>query len=205
MAKNLSRGFSIIQILIGAVLLGSLAMAFVSFLNLANKGQKNVQNSVDFDILKTSLNLVFNTKACDGSLFSAASSPTMLSFSIPSTLNVGQNLFPAGVPKLKIGEVRHGSTPIVTLGKTLPGGLKIEQLEIIEAIYDGVQVLGSNPLTDTYHAFSSVVMMEGKKQEGSLGAKVLKTQISVRLLAQAGSPNQGESKSAEAIVKLFHS
>lgn len=191
MKRLRSSGFTIIEVIVAGLLLLGLAFAFFQFLNNAMKGQKNVQNAVDFDILKTSLNLVFNTKACDGSLYTTGATPALLSFVIPPTLTLGQNLFPTGTPKLPIGEIKHGGSTIVKINDMLPGQLKIDKLEITEAVFDGSQILGPNPATDTYHAFSTIIAIQATKAEGSMGRKVLSTNMSVRLLAQAGTTNTG--------------
>jgi len=181
-----------IEVIVASLILAAISFAFIQFLNNAQKGQKNLQNSVDFDILKTSLNMVFNTKACDSSLYAGtgATAP-LVSFSIPSPLVIGQNLFPTGTTKLSISEIRHGSSTVVKLGETLQGGLKIEKLEITDAIFDGTQLMGPNPATDTYNAFSSMIVLEASRLNASASFKTLKTTLSVRLLAQASGANAG--------------
>lgn len=179
------RGFSLIQVLVASSLMVILIMAFVSFLNFATKGQKNVQNSVDFDIIKTSMNMVFNTRACDGSLYKNATDN--IEFILPAGMTLGDNLL-SGASKIDIYEVRHGDSKVVRLGESVMGGLKINRLEVTDAIYDGDQVVDGVK----YKAFAARIFIEVTKPTGSLGAKTLSSTMSVRLLAIGAGANQGK-------------
>lgn len=180
-------GFSLIEALVAMAIMGIVVMAFMAFLKTAQKGQKNVQQSVDFDMFKTSLNLVFNTKACDGSLRDSGGQPMSISWSsAPTSANPTVTLPAGGLP---IAEVRHGSTTLAKLNEVVPfnstSGLQLTRFHIVEAIYDGDQTAKS-PITNldvTYKALSALIEIEAQKPSGSLGAKKLSTKISVRLLA----------------------
>jgi len=173
-------GFSILQAMVGMAILGIAAAGFMTFLNTAQKGQKNVQNAVDFDMFKTSLNLVFNTKACDNSLIGAGGTPLTIAWSSPPAL--GANLIVAGSP-LPIFQVKYGSSLLAEISKSIPhnstGGMTLSKFQVVDAIYDGEQSIGS----DTYKAFSSLIEIEATKASGSLGAQKYSTKIAVRLLA----------------------
>jgi len=168
------------QAMIGMAIMGIAAAGFMTFLNTAQKGQKNVQNAVDFDMFKTSLNLVFNTKACDNSLIGAGGTPLTIAWSSPPVL--GANLIVAGSP-LPIFKIKYGSSILAEISKSIPynstGGMTLSKFEVVEAIYDGEQSIGS----DTYKAFSSLIEIEATKAVGSFGAQKFTTKIGIRLLA----------------------
>lgn len=178
-------GFSIVQVMVGLVLMGIAISGFMAFLNSAQRGQKNVQNSVDFDILKTSLNLVFSTKACNGALYGTGGN--QLSFTFPAPLTMGQNILGAG-NSLPIHEIRHGSTVLVQAAGALDGGMQVERLEIAEAVYDGDTFVDGQ----SYRAFAARILLNIKKADGSLGAKKLTTSLGVKLLARATGPAIGQ-------------
>ncbi len=183
-----SRGFSIIEVLVAAAILGVLSFAFIQFLGGAMKGQKNVQNAVDFDILKTSLNLVMNTKACDGAFRRAGSLPqiTLPSGQSWSTLALGTNVIGPTAP-LSIDQVVQGSSVVAEINKELGGGLKITKMDFTVATYDGTQTV-VDPVTSAstiYRAFASRFRLEVTKQgPNSLGAPGYSTELGVRILVR---------------------
>jgi hypothetical protein len=172
----MSKGFSILQILVASALLAGLGLMLNQILGNASKGQKNVQNSVDFDLLRSSLNLVFNTRACDGAFFKTGS-PLTLSF--PATLSPGTNLVGPG-SAIDIDEIRMGNSVIAKRNSALPGGMRLDTLALSEAIYDGNQVVDGVG----YRAFMSLVKVRATKAQGSYGAQFLETQVAVRILAR---------------------
>ncbi len=193
-------GFSLVELLIAGSILVVLVMGTSQYLLGGLKAQKHVQNAVDFDLLKTSLNLVLNTKACNG----AFSSPTgsSIQFNLPAgttwaTLNSSPpvNIVPAGTP-IPIGQIKLG-TQIVASSippyDDLGGGLKISKLEIPDAIYDGEQVV-IDPVTSlpfTYKAFAASVLVQATKQAGSTGPPVLSKTVAVRFLINPSATNSG--------------
>ncbi len=160
--------------------MGVLALGFSQLLSGAMKGQKHVQNAVDFDILKTSLNQVFSTKACDGALYTGAANTT---FTFPPGLTPGTDLanpasFPDGIP---VDEVRHGISRIARRNDTLSGGLKITSLALTSAIFDGDQAVGGV----NYKALAARFRVKATKLGSSIGSTELEHNLSVRLLANA--------------------
>jgi len=166
-----------VQVLISAALVGLVTMALSQVLNNANKGQKNVQNAVDFDLLRSSLNLVFSTKACDGALLVSGAPVT---FSFPGSMPSGTNIVPAG-SSINIDEIHHGNSTVAKRNSSMSGGMTLSTLAITEAVYDGDQVIGGI----AYKAFAALIKVEATKAVGSYGAPKLSTQIGVRLLAVA--------------------
>ncbi len=189
----MKRGFSLVQVLVAAGLLGVLALGFSQLLSGAMKGQKHVQNAVDFDILKTALNQVFSTKACNGALYTGA---TNTIFVFPPGMAPDDDLanptsFPDGIP---VDEVKHGASRVAKRDDTLSGGLKITSLALTSAIYDGDQsVDGVN-----YKAFAARFQIKATKLGSSIGSTELEHTLSVRLLANAADGKVEKCGNAEA-------
>jgi len=171
-----SKGFSIVQVLVAGAIASVLMVAFGQYLNSAMKGQKSVQNAVDFDILKTSINMVLNTKACDGAFKSNASGDNV-QLSFPATLPLGTNIIAATSP-IAIDNIRQGNTVLATLGLNLGAGMTISSLAFTDAIFDGDQVIGAN----TYKAFVATLNIGAQKAAHSYGAPGYSANFSVRLL-----------------------
>jgi|GEM_PF-2679943 len=175
-------GFSIVMVLVSAALLGLLALGFSEMIGGAMKGQKNVQNAVDFDILKTSMNMVLNTKACDGAFKNAAGNSVELSF--PGSMLLGTNIIAAASP-VPIAKVLQGNSLIAEQGGNLGGGMTISKLELVDAIYDGDQTVGGVP----YKAFVATLNVEATKAAGSYGKQSPQQKFSVRLLILPNAAN----------------
>ena len=77
-------GFSIMQAMIGMAIMGIAAAGFMTFLNTVQKGQKNVQNAVDFDITMSRLSLLLSSKACDGAFQDATHNEVQLFSTAPT-------------------------------------------------------------------------------------------------------------------------
>lgn len=170
-------GFTLIQALVSIAIMTVAILAFTTFLNQAQRTQKGVQNSVDFDMIKTSLNLVLNTKACDGSIQDSSGQP--IKFVLPATLNLGDNLFSNGV-RFEIQKITHGSETIIEANKTL-NGLNFGNIEISDAIYDGDQSINGS----TYKAFITRLLVTATKGKDVLGPKALSFAMSIRVLSRA--------------------
>ncbi len=190
--RQKSQGLSIIEVLVAAAIMGGLAFAFIQFLGGAAKGQKNVQNAVDFDILKTSINLILNTKACDGAIRDNAGLPVTFVFTSP--LPTSGNALSGPVA---IGKMVQGSATILDMTKPdLGGGLKLSKLEITSAVGDGTQSISGV----AYNAYVSVLNVTVTKQAGSLGAPEYSKDFSVRLLVNATN-NRAEKCTTTGVVK----
>jgi len=196
-----TRGFSIVAVLVASAMLGILAVAFSQFLDSASKGQKNLQNAVDFDLLKTNLNLILNTKACDGAFQLPGGAPVQLALPAGQTWSTltttpVSNVIVAGSP-LKIAQIRQNNSTIAEINQSLGGGMTLTKLEFVEATYDGEQSLVVDPTTVpptkiTYKAFLAQLHIEVKKQSGSFGAPFHKANLGVRLLVNpTASTTQG--------------
>ena len=175
------------MVLVAAALLGLLALGFSEMIGGAMKGQKNVQNAVDFDILKTSINMVLNTKACDGAFKDSAGNNVTMNFgTTPLTLSPPTNLIAPGT-SVGINEIYQGNSLIAKNGANLGGRMKISKLEFTDAIYDGDQILGTPAVT--YKAFVATLNVEATKASGSYGNQSPKKTFSVRLLLRPDASN----------------
>ncbi len=166
--RKRSKGFSLLEILVAMALLSVLAVAFITFLNNASKGQKNVQNAVDFDIIKSGLTLVTSTKACDNAFRNADN--TKIKFTFTGTPTLGSDILTG---PLSVAKIFHGNTTIAELGASVGGGMNLEKMAFTSAVYNGIQREGSVD----YKVFTTTLALEAKKQDGSLGAIVLKAPL----------------------------
>ena len=191
-------GFGIIEVVIAIALLGLAALGFSQFLMDASKGQKNVQNSVDFDILKTNVNLVLSSRSCDGAFQTAGGTPVMLTlpagktWATLTTTPVSNVLSPTA--PLKIDQIKQGNTVIAKSGSSL-GGMTLSKLEFVEATYEGEQSVtdtSTPPVTTTYKVFSVQLLIEATKQANSYGAPLLSTTLGTKIMVNpAGGTSDG--------------
>jgi len=99
-------------------LLAILGAISAKMLSNANKGQAAVQNSVDFDVLITSLtNVVLKTDLCGVAL---RSNVGVAKFHPTNTIDSDEQL----------SSIAIGTTSIATLGQNLGGGLSISDLKL---------------------------------------------------------------------------
>lgn len=177
-------GFSLVEMMVVVAIGGLIVLAFSQFINNALKGQKNVQNAVDWDILKTSVNLVLNTKACDGAFLDGGNQLVQFTFKspLPTTGNVLN--VPVAVTKLS-----QGGTPVLDMGKPqLGGGLTLTKVEISNAVADGSEVVGGV----TYNRYASILSVSAKKADASFGAPGYDKTFGVRLLVNPLNANRVE-------------
>jgi len=192
---GVTAGFGLVEILITSAILGVLVLAFNQFLGGALKAQKNVQNAVDFDLLKTNLNLVLGSKACNGAFRQANGS--LLRLDLPTgvtwnTLVPGAKVVSPTAP-LPIGRIQQGSSTIVEAMQNRGGGLEVRKLEFQEATYDGEQTVvdPATGIATIYRAFVAQLRVEAVKL-GAIGLPTLGTNVAVRLLVNdAVSANAG--------------
>ncbi len=125
--KN-NRGFSIVAVLVAAGIMGFLALVFSKMILNSKKGQKSVENSLDFDVLKTTTKMILNKKSlCDNAFRSSGTA---------ATFN------PTLLPQSNFNEIRLGTQIVASPSMTLGGGLVIDKLELS-------QVSGTVPDTIT--------------------------------------------------------
>jgi prepilin-type N-terminal cleavage/methylation domain-containing protein len=211
--RSRTRGFGIIEVVIAIALLGLAALGFSQFLMNASKGQKNVQNSVDFDILKTNINLVLGSRSCDGAFQTSAGTPVVLTlpagktWSTLTTSPVTHVLSPSA--PLRIDQIRQNATIIAQNGTSI-GGMRLSKLEFVEATYEGEQSVtdtSTPPVTTTYKVFSVQLLIEATKQLNSYGAPVLSTTLGTKIMVNpSGAANTGRiercSGTGSASVKI---
>lgn len=192
------QGFSIVMVLVAAALMGLMAVAFSELISTAMKGQKSVQNDVDFDILKTSINVVLSSKACDGAFKNSAGDNVQLSF--PATMPIGTNIIAAASP-VPVQKIILGNSVIAEKGGNLGGGMKISKLEFTDAIYDGDQTLGTPAVK--YKAFVATLNVVAAKT-AAYGSQVLSKAFRVRLLTET-IPSGGVVKLCGNVGVATHS
>jgi len=194
------------MVLVSAALLGLLAIGFSQLIGDASKGQKSVQNAVDFDILKTSINMVLNTKACDGAFRDAAGNIVSLSF--PASLVPGTNII-SGTSPISVQKIMQGNSTIAELGTSLGGGMTVSKLELRDALYDGDQIMGTPAVT--YRAFVASLYVETEKAKGAYGNQKPSKTFSIRLLLKpnvsntAGTVEKCEASSASGMRTITKS
>ncbi len=178
-----SRGFSIIQVLVATAIMGILAVAFTQFISGSMKAQKNVQNSVDFDILKNSINMVLNSQNCQSPIQDSAGKAVKLILSGSPNANGSFLASPVAVER-----VTHGGNSLVAADQDLGAGLKVTKLEVSSAVPDGPNenyMVGS--VSTPFKPYLVNLVLEATKPEGSLGRKVLAQVFVVRMLANQSS------------------
>lgn len=166
-------------------LLTILIFAFTAFLNGAQKGQKNVQNAVDFDILKSSINLVLRSQSCGSALKDSSGNPITFQFAS----NILSNTPASNLP-LDISKINLGGTVLAEKGASLGGGMSIGQIQVVEALYNGDRQVENTPSTTpptytTYKSFASIIKVTANKAAGSFGGQTLSAQFGVELWANA--------------------
>ncbi len=178
--------------MVSGVILFLIMAAFMQFFSGALKGQKNVQNAVDFDILKSSLTLVFNSKACDGAFQTKAGLPidvVLPAGQLWSTLVPGTNIIGPTSP-LPVYQIKHGGAPIISIDpavQTMGGGTTISKLQLTNAIYDGDRSIG----TTVYKSFAATLLVEVSKQSGSYGGMGYSKLFGLRILVNPVNASSG--------------
>ncbi len=151
---KIKNGFSIISVLVAAGLLGILALVFSKMIMNSQKGQKNVENSLDFDVLRSSIALVINNPSHCAVAFknSVSPSPTAAQFPNPSGVDANK----------KLESIVLGASTIAKVGMNLGGGLKIDKLELQDI----------SPVS-TPNKFEVALIVEATKASESYGAPKL--------------------------------
>lgn len=193
--QSTEQGFSLIEVLIAAAILGGLAVAFTQYLTGAMKGQQFVQNAVDFDIIKTSINMVLNTKACDGAFRDTSGAPVTLNFSAGAT--TGTNLISSGTPVL-IQKILQGTSTIAERDAPVGGGMKLTTLQFSDAIFDGLETRAVGGVSKDYMAVVATLFVGVTKGAGAYGSPGYTKTFSVRLLLDpSGTPATATSATVE--------
>ena len=151
-------------------------MAFMQAINGAAKGQQNVQNAVDFDIFKSTLNLIANSRACDGAFRDETGQPVRLTY--VGAMVPGTSILSPAAP-LAVAKLYFGATPLATPGMPMGAGMKLSKLEFVEAIYERDVVVGAV----TYRSFAALLHVEATKQIGAQGGAGYATNLGVHVLA----------------------
>lgn len=115
-------GFSLIGVLVAAGIIGFLALSFSDMLLNSKRGQMSVENSIDFDVLRSSIQVVLNNSPLCAIAFKNNDTPQgLVQFMVPTS----------GIPaNKKLHSIFMGSSKIAEVGMILGGGLKIDKLEL---------------------------------------------------------------------------
>lgn len=145
-------GFSLVGVLVASVIVGLLSVFFATMLSNSKKGQTGVQNSIDFDVLRSSIALVLKNPVSCAVAFKDAGTPAGAAHfkNPPSSVSVSKRL----------NSIVLGTTTIAKVGMNLGGGLKINKLELR-------YVSGAAP------NFLVALLVEATKVSGSFGSQVL--------------------------------
>lgn len=150
-------GFTLIEIMVGLGMMGILSIAFMSLMQSAKKGQVGVGNAVDFDTLKSTLQLVVNnTGTCNSSFWNPAG--TAVAKFNPASPPSGANA---------LGTIKIGNTVVAQVGQDLGSGLQISKLAF-QAI--------SGPDTATVPnktVYTVNLLVEAQRKTGGLGSQTL--------------------------------
>ncbi len=119
--KKHGNGFSLVGVLVAAGIMGFLAVVFSQMISNSQKGQKSVENSIDFDILRSSIQLVLNKPSLCGAAFKNSDTTDPIARFHPTT----------SIPTdKKLHSIFMGSSKIAEVGMNLGGGLTITKLEL---------------------------------------------------------------------------
>jgi len=180
--KNKLAGFSLVQVIVAATLMAGLAFSLNQFFVGAFRAQKHVQNTVEFDILVTQLNLLLTSRACDGAFRDTSGVLRLFSSTPPAPAPGTGELLTSPLPVEKI--TQGGGSLLDRASPNLGGGLTLDKLEITSVTNDGTQAVteGTPPVTTTYPRYLMVLAIGANKAEGSLGRKRLDRSFSVKVL-----------------------
>ncbi len=163
-------GFSLAQILVAAGFLGFLSLVFSQMINNAQKAQKGVQNSVDFDILKGSIQNILNNKSLCDVAFRSADNLQAASFSNSA------GPYPASDASLQpVGLLRLGnSSPPVVVAQTgleLGGGLRVASVSLRQ--------LGAQQASGTGFSYPVTLEVVAEKKTGGFGGETLRSKSQI--------------------------
>ena len=152
-----NNGFTIMQVVVAAGLIAIVSVAAMSMMTGLMQSQKGVQNAVDFDTLKMSVQRVLERKAlCDIAFYDQADTAV-------AAFN------PAGaVPSARaLGTLRMGTTKIAQVGSDLGGGLRVDAITLR-------QVPGTPTSTVAGKIFVDVeLILQLKKTTAKMGGDTL--------------------------------
>ncbi len=118
---NFGNGFSLVGVLVAAGIMGFLALVFSQIITNSQKGQKSVENSIDFDILRSSIQLVLNKPSLCGAAFKNSDATDPIARFHPTS----------SIPTdKKLHSIFMGSSKIAEVGMKLGGGLEITKLDL---------------------------------------------------------------------------
>lgn len=168
------QGFSIVQVLVAAVMMAAIVLALTQALRSLQLGQKGVSSAVDFDTLKTSvLNIVKNKQLCGTAFYNAANTAVAKfnpSFALPDNQTVGT--------------IRLGDSVVAQENTEISSGLLLEDLAL--TLVPGT----SQTVTATEISADVNLVMRAKKTASQVGGANLSTELNplrLRIVVDATS------------------
>ncbi len=154
--KTQTHGFSLVAVLIATALLGFLAIGFSKLIINSQKGQKGVQNSVDFDSLKTSVQQVLlKPDLCSRAFRDSAGNIASFDSATGSTL----------LEEIRIDTGIAGSATVVKKDQLYAGGLTVKKLEL--RYPSGI----TGPIAPDEHFVELII--EAERSTGGLGGSII--------------------------------
>ncbi len=138
--------------------MAGLAVTVMQMIDNSQKAQKNVQNSLDFDVLKSSIKQVLDkADKCATGLKNAANT-SMAKFNPTSAPNSTESL----------GAIVMGTHVVAKVGDNLGGGLKLTKLELIST-----DTSPPSPDASGNSTHNVKLIIEAQKTSGSIGGLTL--------------------------------
>jgi type II secretory pathway pseudopilin PulG len=160
------KGFSLIQVIVVAGLMGFLALVFAKMATNSKRAQTGVQNSLDFDVMRSSVQQVISNPGLCADAFFAANGTARARLNPASPPPNNQQLH-----SIKIGSASTGYQTIVAKNQKMGGGLVIEKLEF------------QNVTTSAPNNYQAFLYIEGKRVSGGLGGEVISNRANRPLLS----------------------
>jgi hypothetical protein len=160
------QGFSLVQVLVAAVLVGLIAITLSQVLNLSFKGQKSVVQSSEFQNTVTLIKLALSDPSrCPLALQNASGVKVVPPNPNSTTFDVGD---------IPIEKIAVGASVIADLAAVNPP-VKITDMRL-------KQVINGNPNTGL--PYTMMLRIEGSKGAGALGGSGMQTEIPISVTIQ---------------------
>ncbi len=155
LSKSTQGGFGLIGIVVSFAALALMAVAFSQLILNSKKGQLGVRNSMDFDVLRSSINTVLKD-------------PVLCSAGLKNTTNSSTAVFKTSglLDAEKLGSIYIGTTAIAKVEEKIGNGLILKKLDI--------ERLATDATSDAPNIIYSVRLnIEAVRTKGSVGIPTL--------------------------------
>ncbi len=166
MKRVSNHGVGLLQIIAGLSIITGMIYMVTNLLNTSLKGQRNIQNKVDFDLITGSITqLIMTPSLCQGAFRKSDNTSVVFDPTVSTTTD--------------INHIVMGNSTLITLNQVVPGGLTISKLQF--------ESLGGTPTSVTissvnYKEHMLKLNLEAKKQKGSYGGDRLSRQFIMKIL-----------------------